>query len=143
MFSGRIWEHQKRASLIGDGDARAACDKQVAEAALALLRLADDPDLWQRCSNAARELVAGHYSADSRDLQWRQLLQDLDRQFSDAPSNPYPIDSLRIGSLRRIAPSFHQEYKPPMARTATLRQTLRTTIARVKHRIKTAMGRPA
>lgn len=241
VFSGRIWEHQKRASLviqtliracgardtiratlIGDGYARAACEQQVAEAglteaitftgplapsqvqarllesqaillmsdfeglpialleamaagvvpvvrhipsgipelvdhertgllvsedpaeaALALLRLADDPDLWQRCSTAARDLVAGHYSADKSYRQWRQLLEGLDRQFRDAPSNPYPIDSLRIDSLRRIAPSFHQEYKPPKARIATLRQTLRTTIARVKHRIKTALGRPA
>lgn len=53
VFSGRIWEHQKRASLviqtliracrssdslratlIGDGDSRAACEQQVAEAGL-------------------------------------------------------------------------------------------------------------
>lgn len=234
VFSGRIWEHQKRASLviqtliracgasgsvhatlIGDGYSRAACEQQVAEAGLggaitftgplppsqvharlleaqaillmsdfeglpialleamaagvvpvvrripsgipelvdhertgllvsedpaeaagALQRLADDPELWRRCSTAARDLVAQHYSADSSYLQWRQLLGDLDRRFSEAPSNPYPIDSHRIDSLHRLAPSFTQEYKQPKAGTATLRQALRTTIARAKHRIK-------
>lgn len=241
VFSGRIWEHQKRASLviqtlirtcqasdsmratlIGDGYARAACERQVAEAglcgaitftgplsptqvqarlldsqaillmsdfeglpialleamaagvvpvvrhipsgipelvdhertgllvsedpeeaALALLRLANDPALWKRCSTAARDLVAQHYSSDASYGQWRQLLEGLDRQFNSAPSKPYPIDSRRIDSLRRIAPSFQQAYKKPKARIATLRQALRTTIARVKHRIKAALGRPA
>ncbi len=234
VFSGRIWEHQKRASLviqtliracrssgsiratlIGDGYARAACEQQVAEAGLggaisftgplppsqvqarlleaqaillmsdfeglpialleamaagvvpvvrripsgipelvdhertgllvsedpaeaagALQRLADDPDLWRRCSTAARDLVAQHYSADSSYRQWRQLLGDLDCRFSEVPSNPYPLDSHRIDSLQRIAPSFTQEYKQPMAGTTTLRQALRTAIARAKHRIK-------
>jgi colanic acid/amylovoran biosynthesis glycosyltransferase len=112
-----------------------------AEAAQALLRLADDPDLWQRCSTAARDLVAGDYSAEGSDLQWRQLLEGLARQFRDSHSNPYPIDSRRIDSLRRIAPSFHQEYKQPMARTTTLRQALRTTIAQTKHRIKRLLSR--
>lgn len=234
VFSGRIWEHQKRASLviqtliracrssgsiratlIGDGYARAACEQQVAEAGLggaisftgplppsevqarlleaqaillmsdfeglpialleamaagvvpvvrripsgipelvdhertgllvsedpaeaarALLRLADDPGLWQRCSTAARDLVAQHYSDDGSYRQWRQLLERLDQQFHNASSTPYPIDSHRIDSLHRIAPSFTQEYKQPMAGTATLRQALRTAIARAKHRIK-------
>ncbi len=239
VFSGRIWEHQKRASLviqtliracgssdsihatlIGDGYARAACERQVAEAgltgaitfsgplpssqvqarllgaqaillmsdfeglpialleamaagvvpvvrripsgipelvhhertgllvsedpaeaALALLRLADDPDLWQRCSTAARDLVAQHYSADSSYALWRQLLEGLDQPFNPVATNPYPIDSRWIDSLRRIAPSFHQEYNQPRARTTTLRQALRTTIAQTKHRIKHLLSR--
>ena len=239
VFSGRIWEHQKRASLviqtliracrssdslratlIGDGYSRAACEQQVAEAGLsgaisftgplppgqvqarlleaqaillmsdfeglpialleamaagvvpvvrripsgipelvdhertgllvsedpaeaarALLRLADDPDLWRRCSTAARDLVAQHYSAEGSYRQWLQLLEGLDRQFNNAPSSPYPIDSRRIDSLHRIDPSFHKEYVQPVPPSIPLRQTLRTAIARAKHRIKRLLSR--
>ncbi|MEA5442414.1 glycosyltransferase family 4 protein [Cyanobium gracile] len=239
VFSGRIWEHQKRASLviqalikacrardsiratlIGDGYARASCERQVAEAGLceaitftgplaadqvqarllesqaillmsdfeglpialleamaagvvpvvrripsgipelvdhertgllvsedpeeaarALLRLADDPDLWQRCSKAARGLVAQHYSADGSYKQWRHLLEELDRQFDDAPTNPYPINCRRIVSLRRIDRKLHLQYRTPTKRTTTLRQSLRTRIAQIKHRIKRLLNR--
>ena len=234
VFSGRIWEHQKRASLviqtlikacrardsiratmIGDGYARASCERQVAEAGLceaitftgplaadqvqarllesqaillmsdfeglpialleamaagvvpvvrripsgipelvdhertgllvsedpgeaarAMLRLADDPDLWQRCSKAARGLVAQHYSADGSYKQWRQLLEELDRQLVDATTNPYPINCRRIASLRRFDRQLHRQYRSPTKRTTTLRQALRTAIAQTKHRIK-------
>ena len=239
VFSGRIWEHQKRASLviqtlitacrssyslratlIGDGYSRAACEQQVAEAGLsgsisftgplppsqvqarlleaqaillmsdfeglpialleamaagvvpvvrripsgipelvdhertgllvsedpaeaarALRRLADDPDLWRHCSTAARDLVAQHYSAEGSYRQWLQLLKVLDRQFNNAPSNPYPIDSHRIDSLRGLDPSFHKEYAQPGPPSIPLRQTLRTAIARAKYRIKHLLSR--
>ena len=239
VFSGRIWEHQKRASLviqtliracrssdslratlIGDGYSRATCEQQVAqaglsgaisftgplppsqvqarlleaqaillmsdfeglpialmeamaagvvpvvrripsgipelvdhertgllvsedpaEAARALLRLADDPDLWRRCSTAARDLVAQHYNAEGSYRQWRQLLEGLDQQFNNAPSSPYPIDSHWIDSLRRLDPSFHKEYAQPVPPSIPLRQTVRTAIARAKHRIRSALGR--
>jgi glycosyltransferase involved in cell wall biosynthesis len=239
VFSGRIWEHQKRASLviqaliracrssgslratlIGDGYSRGTCEQQVAEAGLsgaisftgplppsqvqarlleaqaillmsdfeglpialleamaagvvpvvrripsgipelvdhertgllvsddpadaarALLRLADDPDLWRRCSAAARHLVAQQYSADGSYRQWRHLLEGLDRQFHTAPASPYPIDSRRIDSLRRLEPSFHQDYVRPGSPSISLRQILRTAIARGKHRIKHLLRR--
>ena len=112
-----------------------------AEAARALRRLADDPDLWRRCSTAARDLVAQHYSAEGSDRQWLQLLEGLDRQFNNAPSGPYPIDSRRIDSLHRIDPSFHKDYVQPVPPSIPLRQTLRTAIARAKHRIKRLLSR--
>ena len=239
VFSGRIWEHQKRASLviqtliracrssdsiratmIGDGYARAACERQVAEAglcgaisftgalppsdvqarlldcqaillmsdfeglpialleamaagvvpvvrripsgipelvdhehtgllvsedpeesAMALLRLADDPDLWRRCSTAARALVTQQYSADASYAQWRRLLEDLDRQHALAATSPYPIDPRRIHSLGRLDSTLAQEYRttPPM--TARFAHVMRTRIARAKHRIKRLLSR--
>lgn len=239
VFSGRIWEHQKRASLvigtliracrsgasiratlIGDGYARATCEREVAEAGLAevigftgslppqqvqaqllnaqaillmsdfeglpialleamaagvvpvvrripsgipelvddgrtgllvsedpdeaaraLRRLADDPALWRRCSTAARELVSSHYNADASYLLWRGLLEELDQQGRAAPSSPYPIPCRRINGLRRIPPSFHQEYRAPQSRCAALRQALGTAVARAKHRIKGILSR--
>lgn len=239
VFSGRIWEHQKRASLviqaliracgasdamratlIGDGYARAACEQQVAEAGLggaitftgplppsqvqarlleaqaillmsdfeglpialleamaagvvpvvrripsgipelvdhertgllvsedpaaaaeALRRLADDPGLWRRCSTAARDLVAQQYSADGSYRQWRELLEGLDRQFNDAATSPYPIDSRRLDSLGRVDPGFHGEYARGVRRSVALRQTLRTAMARAKHRIRRLLNR--
>ncbi|MDM7951648.1 MAG: glycosyltransferase family 4 protein [Cyanobium sp. CZS 25K] len=205
VFSGRIWEHQKRAtlviqalisacqlsgairaSMIGDGHARAACERLVADAGLseaitftgplapdqvkarlldaqaillmsdfeglpialleamaagALRRLSDDPALWRRCSAAARDLVAERYNADGSYLDWRQLLQELDQQFRGAASSPYSIDCRSIDSLRRLDPRFHQEYKQPLLQTARLRQSLHTTLAMAKHRLKTALGR--
>ncbi len=239
VFSGRIWEHQKRASLvirtlirackskpsiratlIGDGYARAACEREVAEAGLteainctgslpteqvkdrlldaqaillmsdfeglpialleamaagvvpvvrripsgipelvddgrtglmvsedpeeaaaALQRLADDPALWRRCSTAARELVSAHYNADASYLLWRRLLEDLDQQGRAAPSSPYPIPCRRIDGLRRMPPSFHQEYRAPQSRSAALRQTLTTAVAKAKHGIRGVLDR--
>ncbi len=112
-----------------------------AEAARAPRRLADDPDLWRRCSTAARDLVAQHYSAEGSDRQWLQLLEGLDRQFNNAPSSPYPIDSRRIDSLHRIDPSFHKDYVQPVPPSIPLRQTLRTAIAQTKHRNKRLLSR--
>jgi glycosyltransferase involved in cell wall biosynthesis len=127
--------------LVENGQTGLLVSEDPGEAARALGWLADDPALWRRCSAAARDLVAERYNADGSYLHWHQLLQELDQQFRGAASSPYPIDSRSIDSLRRIAPCFHQEYKPPLSRTALLRQALRTAIARGKHRIRSALGR--
>ncbi|MCP9786175.1 glycosyltransferase family 4 protein [Cyanobium sp. N5-Cardenillas] len=127
--------------LVDHGRTGLLVSEDPAEAARALLRLADDPDLWRRCSTAARGLVAQHYSAEASYRQWLQLLEGLDRQFHTAPTNPYPIDSRRIDSLRRLDPSFHKEYAQPAPPSIPLRQTLRTAIARAKHRIKRLLSR--
>ncbi|WP_216900469.1 glycosyltransferase family 4 protein [Synechococcus sp. CCY 9618] len=234
VFSGRLWEHQKRASLViqaligacqdhgamratllGEGYARRDCERQVAEAGLtaritftgslppfevmarllesqaillmsdfeglpialleamaagvvpvvrripsgipelvthehtgllvsedpgeaaaALVRLAGDADLWRRCSTAARERVARGNSADTSYAQWREVLEQLDRQQAAAPSSPFPLDTRRIPSLRQIDPAMHQEYRRAVPLRAAFTQALRTGIARSKHRLK-------
>jgi glycosyltransferase involved in cell wall biosynthesis len=239
VFSGRIWEHQKRAGLviqtliracqsdgsisatmIGDGYARPDCERQVVEAGLtasitftgplrpaevkarllesqaillmsdfeglpialleamaagvvpvvrripsgipelvthertgllvsedpgeaaqALVRLAGDADLWNRCSTAARELVAGHYSAESSYAHWRQLLDNLDRQHGVVPLSPYPLDSRWISRLGRIDPALLQGYRTTPPLKAKLTQALRTAVARTKHRIRHLLTR--
>lgn len=127
--------------LVDDGRTGLLVSEDPDEAAAALGRLADDPDLWRRCSTAARELVSSHYNADASYLLWRRLLEELDQQGKAAPSSPYPIACRRIDGLGRIPPSFHQEYRAPQSRSAALRQALRTAVARAKHRIKGVLGR--
>jgi glycosyltransferase involved in cell wall biosynthesis len=239
VFSGRIWEHQKRASLviqalisacrtggniqatmIGEGYARQACEQQVAEAGLneairftgaltpaavqerlldaqaillmsdfeglpialmeamaagvvpvvraipsgipelvhhertgllvsedpeeaarSLRRLADDPELWKRCSAASRNLVTAHYSNDASYLLWRRLLDELDQRFHAAAASPFPLDGRRIEGLWRLDRRFHREYRTTTRRLPPVRQVLRTAIARTKHRLRTALGR--
>jgi hypothetical protein len=127
--------------LVEDGRTGLLVSEDPHEAATALRRLAGDPALWRRCSSAARELVSTRYNADASYRQWRRLLEDLDRQGTAAASSPYPIPCRRIGGLRGVPASFHQEYRPPRPRSAALRQALRTAVARAKHRIRGVLGR--
>jgi len=109
------------------------------EAATALLRLAQDPALWERCSQGARQLVAERFSRDNCHRQWLELLTNL-----AAPGAPrYPIRRLqgvRLGQLS--APLLAPYQRPGPWRTLAIGPALATGSARLKAAIKAGL-RPA
>jgi len=232
VYSGRLWEHQKRASLvvetlikaceqgggricatlIGDGYSRAACEQQVREAKLegliqfsgrlpaagvkdillnsqaillmsdfeglpvalleamaagvvpvvraipsgvpevvrpgetgllvsdnpeeaaaALLYLAENPVLWERCSSAARQLVSERFSSEQCHRNWLELL----RQMQSNSSPAYPIRRLHGVRLGALSPLMLEPYKKPSPwQRLRMRQRLSTILAKMKRIVK-------
>lgn len=73
--------------LVLDGETGLLVDANPERAATALIRLVDDPDLWRRCSQASRRLIAENYGEDISYYNWVELLAKL----SDKNSIQYPL----------------------------------------------------
>lgn len=55
-------------------------DETPENAARAICRLAQDHDLWKRCSSSARRLVAEQYNEDISYNRWLELIEKLDQK---------------------------------------------------------------
>lgn len=94
--------HHERTGLLVPNDPTAAAD--------ALLCLSQNPALWQHCSNNARALVQGHYSADHSFHHWQTLIQ----QHQGCLGLQYPLTSTKLQqTLPFFDHRFHSQYPDP------------------------------
>jgi colanic acid/amylovoran biosynthesis glycosyltransferase len=82
------------------------------EAAAALLRLSNEPDLWQHCSVQCRSLVENGYSSDHSFDRWERLIQ----QQNGSTRIQFPISK---ANLRQLLPlddqRFQSHYRQPQS----------------------------
>lgn len=104
------------------------------QAAAALLELAGDPVLWQRCSDGSRALVLESFTSEHCHGQWLDLLHDL--KLKSSPR--YPIRGWQgVWVSNRLKSSYRRGTTERLKR---LRQKLTTRIALLKARMKKAIG---
>jgi glycosyltransferase involved in cell wall biosynthesis len=114
--------HHERTGLLVANDS--------VEAALALVRLSCEADLWHRCSRQARSLVHGSYSIDNCFGRWTRLI----RQHQGCAIVHFPISttdlhrSLPLGDHR-----FHVQY--PSSPSPSSRLHPRRLAAALKRRL--------
>jgi glycosyltransferase involved in cell wall biosynthesis len=120
-------QHQQTGLLVSD---------DPTEAAAAILRLAQDPQLWLHCSSASRDLVRRSYGQPQTLQQWNNLIKDL-----QARSTPqYPIQQPPLPfTTKLMAASIDFRWKLPQ-RKQRLVHECRLRMAQFKHRLKQAIG---
>jgi len=92
-------------------------DDQPTNAASALVRLAGDPDLWECCSQAGRELVLRRYSEEACYRRWLSVIHELDSRSAVR----YPLRAPLRFALPEGDPRFtagYPPYRPPWVRVA-------------------------
>lgn len=107
-----------------------------AEAASALLRLSQDPGLWQHCSEQARSLVQSSYSAEACFRRWRELV----KQHSPVSQVHFPLSTTDLRrSLPFNDPRFQSQYSSRPSRWSRLHpRRMLGCLRRFYTRIKTA-----
>jgi glycosyltransferase involved in cell wall biosynthesis len=117
--------------LVHDGRTGLIVNNEPEEAAAALVRLAEDPDLWNRCSAASRSLVAQDYSAQQSFCRWNLLIEEhrLAGQFRD----PIPPDPPR-DTLPFCDPRFQVHY--PAHPTVQSRRSLTHVVRRLLRAVR-------
>lgn len=120
-------QHQQTGLLVSD---------DPTEAAAAILRLAQDPQLWRHCSSASRDLVRRSYGQPQTLQQWNNLINDL--QARSTPQYPIQQPPLSI-TTKLMAASIDFRWKLPH-RKQRLAQECRLRIAQFKHRLKQSIG---
>lgn len=92
------------------------------EAAAVLQSLADDPQLWQRCSDGARQRVWDHYNRERSSAAWLSLLEQMDRRSA-------PLLPLRPAPMPR-ASSLDPLLTAPYRQRSSLRLRVSRSLAR-------------
>lgn len=124
--------------VVRPGETGLLVGEDPEEAASALLRLAEDPALWRRCSAASRQLVEERFQRDLSHRQWLALLQDLGR--GAAPR--YPIPNLQGVRLSQLAAPLLAPYRRPAPwQSGWLSAAVATQSARFKASLRSALGR--
>ena len=95
--------------LVQDNRTGLLVDGQPANAAAAILKLADDPALWTECAHGARKLVEDRFSEDSAYFKWVALLDQLCARCNIC----YPIVTTRDLQLQGVHPIIAQHYPRP------------------------------
>ena len=106
------------------------------EAAAAILRLAQNSQLWRHCSSGSRDLVRRAYGQPQTLQQWNNLINDL--QATSTPQYPIQQPLLPITTKFQAA-SINFLWKLPQ-RKQHLAQGCRLRIAQLKHRLKQAIS---
>jgi hypothetical protein len=106
------------------------------EAAAAILRLAQDSQLWRHCSSASRDLVRQAYGQTQTLQQWNSLIKDL--QATSTPQYPIQQPLLPITTKLKAASIYFLWTLPQ--RKQRLTQECRLQIAQFKHRLKQVIG---
>jgi hypothetical protein len=119
--------------LVMDRRTGLLVDEQPANAAAAILKLADDPALWTKCSRGAKKLVEDHFSEDSSYSKWVALLDLL----CERCSIRYPIAiphtlELQVEALQVAHPLIAQRYPKPLTLMCRVRRGLGTAARRAK-----------
>ncbi len=119
--------HEQTGLLVSDDPTQAAA---------AILRLEQDPQLWRHCSSASRDLVRRAYGQPQTLQQWINLIKDL-----QATSTPqYPIQKQLLPITTKLkATSIDFEWKL-LEQRKRLVQEYRLRIAQFKHRLKQVIG---
>jgi colanic acid/amylovoran biosynthesis glycosyltransferase len=121
-------QHNQTGILVGD---------DPNEAASAILRLANDSTLWQRCSEGARELVIRKYSSEQSYNQWQEFLAELSRD----TSRSYPIKATSGIILRRLHPDLYNPYRRNPRLREIVKQHYFTRVAQLKHMAREGLSR--
>jgi len=115
--------------VVRQGDTGLLVSDDPEQAAAALRALAEDPDLWQRCSTASRQLMEERFSSDHCHGQWLALVRQL--QATSKPS--YPIAGLHGVRLSKLSPLLKAGYRRPRPwESLRLRQRFSTGLSKLK-----------
>jgi glycosyltransferase involved in cell wall biosynthesis len=126
--------------VVHQGHTGLLVSEDPAEAAAALLGLANDPFLWQRCSEASRQLVEERFSSH----RCHQLWLDLLLQLSTGAQPIYPIADWRGVKLSGLSPLMSASYSRPRSTPLLrLRQGLNTRSAQLKGWLKRRLSSQA
>ena len=124
--------------VVRPGETGLLVSEDPEEAATALLSLAEDPALWQRCSDASRQLVRERFQQDLCHHQWLTLLHEL----GSAAAPRYPIANLQGVRLSHLAAPLLAPYRHPAPwQAGRLREAMATQSARFKATVRAAIGR--
>jgi len=98
--------------LVHDRKTGLLVDDTPENAAAAIIELANQPDLWSKCSGAAKHLVTDQYSEDACYQRWLQVIDELCRRSNVT----YPIPIPRKIELPAIYPELLEghRHKPPL-----------------------------
>lgn len=119
--------------LVRQGETGLLVSDDPEEAAQALASLADDQELWQRCSKEARNLVQGLYNQERSNQQWHDLLLRL----SSRSRVTYPINGLQGVRLSDLSPLLKAAYERKRVwQQLGLRHRLPTAVATFKGNVK-------
>lgn len=119
--------------LVDHGSTGLLTTEDPLAAADALCRLADDPPLWQRCSEGARQRIWDHYGRERSGAAWLSLLGELDQDA--APHRP--LRTAPLPRSRDLDPLLTAPYRP--ASRPGLKQTLARRRAALLARLKTGV----
>lgn len=115
--------------LVRQGETGLLVSDDPEEAAQALASLAEDEELWQRCSKEARRLVQKMYNQERSSQQWLDLLVRLAKRSRVA----YPIHGFQGVRLSRLSPLLKAPYRrKSLWQQLGLRQRLPGAVATVK-----------
>jgi colanic acid/amylovoran biosynthesis glycosyltransferase len=81
-------------------------NEDPSSAAAALTRLAQDAELWSRCSYGARQLVINAYSADGSYRRWTELISEMQLDTSAV----FPLEMARSMQLVLRNPDLETKY---------------------------------
>jgi colanic acid/amylovoran biosynthesis glycosyltransferase len=115
--------------LVSDGGTGLLVGEDVEGAVVAIRRLADDRELWERCSQGAFARVAQGYNAESSYAGWVRLLAELVQLRPEG----VPLTLPRTLELPPHDPRLGRGYPkpaPPPPPPPTLLQRIRRAVAR-------------
>lgn len=120
--------------LVYDKKTGLLIDDTPESAAMAILELANDPDLWSKCSWAAKQLVTEQYSEEACYQRWLQVIDELCAR--SAVTYPIPIPEIVLPTLY---PELLEGYrhKPSLFNHALshYKRCIRNQIYRIKRSI--------
>jgi glycosyltransferase involved in cell wall biosynthesis len=104
------------------------------QAAEALIRLANEEDLWRFCSQNARKLIMNSFNSMGCFQDWTDLVQNLHER-----SNPaYPIQ-LNPVLMQDLHPILHARYPSNVGIAKGQREKIKTAVAILKAKIRSKL----
>lgn len=97
--------------LVQDGETGLVVNDQPESAATAILRLASDSALWEKCSRNAKTLVDSRFSEDQCHLRWEALLGDL----CESSCIQYPVAMPKKLQIGKLSPLLVHRYPKPLS----------------------------
>jgi colanic acid/amylovoran biosynthesis glycosyltransferase len=114
--------------LVREGETGLLVSDKPEQAALAIVRLANNPSLWSQYSNASKALVAQNYSEDICYQRWLSAIDLL----SDRCTVRYPIPITR----KILLPPLHPSLIGRDRRKPSLTNRAKAKLSRIKDKVK-------